>query len=101
MKSPFETRFQQIVTAGENAEDLGSGDAGRRDGDGREHGRDHHARQQQARPGLIQKSRLNLFELSDRNLLGYLFTVLDQNKAKRCTEVYYANAACKRITPGF
>ena len=38
--------------SGENAEDLGSGDAGRRDGDGGEHGRDHHARQQQARPGL-------------------------------------------------
>ena len=88
MKYPFERRLQRIVTAGENAEDLGSGDAGRRDGDGGEHGGDHHAWQQQARPGLFQKSGLNLFELSDRNLPDYLFTVLDQKKPKdamKCT----------------
>ena len=76
------------MAAGENAEDLGGSDAGRGDGDGGEHGGDHHARQQQARSGLFQKTGLNLFESSDRYLPDYLFTVLDPKKAKRCTEVY-------------
>ena len=40
-----------IAIAGENAEDPSGSNAGRGDGDGGEHGRDHHARQQQARPG--------------------------------------------------
>ena len=48
MKNPLKTRLDKKCKSGEDAEDLGSSDAGRGDRDGREHGGDHHAWQQQA-----------------------------------------------------
>ena len=48
---PMWTKDKYDVSAGENAEDLGGSDVGRGDGDGWEHGRDYHAREQQTWPG--------------------------------------------------